>query len=165
VTVRKRSDTIQDWPPGMTPEAFLALGREVLAHQPFSVLIGAELTQLAPGRAEIQLPITERVRQQDGFAHGGVVGYLADNTLTYAGGTAMRVPVVTAEYKINYVRPALGERLIARAEAVAVTKSQAVCRCDVYVVRDGQEKLCAVAQGTIARRGDGGDANGTPPAA
>jgi acyl-coenzyme A thioesterase PaaI-like protein len=62
--------------------------------------------------------------------------------------------VVTSEYKLNYVRPALGARLVARAEAVAVSKSQAVCRCDVYAVRDGEEKQCAVAQGTIARRGD-----------
>ena len=131
------------------------MGREVLALQPFSVLIGAELAALAPGQAELQLPITDKVKQQDGFAHGGVVSYLADNALTYAGGTAMRVPVVTSEYKINYLRPAVGERLIARAEAVAVSKSQAVCRCDVFAVIDGQEKLCAVAQGTIARRGDG----------
>jgi uncharacterized protein (TIGR00369 family) len=165
VTGKKRSDAIQDWPPGITPEAFLAMGREVLGHQPFSVLVGAELTQLAPGRAEIQLAITDPLRQQDGFAHGGVVSYLADNTLTYAGGTAMRVPVVTAEYKINYVRPAVGERLIARAEAVAVSRSQAVCRCEIFAVKDGEEKLCAVAQGTIARRGDGSDANGTPAAA
>jgi uncharacterized protein (TIGR00369 family) len=149
------------WPPGVTPEAFLAMGRDVLAKQPFSVLIGAELSALAPGRCTLELPITEQVKQQDGFAHGGVVSYLADNALTYAGGTAMRVPVVTAEYKINYVRPAVGERLVARAEAVAVSRSQAVCRCDVFAVAGGQEKLCAVAQGTIARRGD---ANGTSAA-
>ena len=49
------------------------------------------------------------------------------------------------------MRPAVGERLVARALAVATSKSQSVCRCDVFVVRDGVEKLCAVAQGTIAR--------------
>jgi len=93
--------------------------------------------------------------QQHGFAHGGVVSYLADNALTYAGGTAMQVPVVTSEFKVNYVRPAVGERLIARASAVAVSKTQAVCRCDVFAVNDGAEKLCAVAQGTIVRLGEG----------
>ena len=78
------------------------------------------------------------------------MSYAADNALTYAGGTAMRVPVVTSEFKINYLRPAVGERLIARAEAVHTGRNQAVCRCDVFVLRDGEEKLCAVAQGTIA---------------
>ncbi|MBQ0919940.1 PaaI family thioesterase [Hydrogenophaga aromaticivorans] len=126
------------------------MGREVLASQPFSQLIGAELVALSPGRCELHVPITEAVKQQHGFVHGGVLSYAADNALTYAGGTALRVPVVTAEFKINYLRPAIGERLIARAEAVHTGKSQAVCRCDVFVVKDGEEKLCAVAQGTIA---------------
>jgi uncharacterized protein (TIGR00369 family) len=58
---------------------------------------------------------------------------------------------VTSEFKINYVRPAIGERLIARAEAVALSRSQVVCRCDVLAWRGGEEKLCAVAQGTIVR--------------
>ncbi|MBW8316177.1 MAG: PaaI family thioesterase [Hydrogenophaga sp.] len=126
------------------------MGREVLASQPFSQLIGAELVALSPGRCELQVPITEAVKQQHGFVHGGVLSYAADNALTYAGGTALRVPVVTSEFKINYLRPAIGERLIARAEAVHTGKSQAVCRCDVFVVKDGEEKLCAVAQGSIA---------------
>lgn len=134
----------------VSPEAFLAMGREVLASQPFSQLIGAELAALSPGRCELHVPITEVVKQQHGFVHGGVLSYAADNALTYAGGTALRVPVVTAEFKINYLRPAIGERLIARAHAVHTGKSQAVCRCDVFVVKDGEEKLCAVAQGTIA---------------
>src|SRR4249919_3238823 len=106
------------------PETFLRMGREVLAKQPFSVLLGAELMALEPGRCELAVSITDELKQQMGFAHGGVVSYLADNALTYAGGTAMHVPVVTSEYKINYVRPAIGERLIARAKAVHVGQSQ-----------------------------------------
>ncbi|MEJ6001739.1 PaaI family thioesterase [Paucibacter soli] len=137
----------------MSPEAFLAMGREVLAQQAFSQLLGAELTALEPGKAELQLPLTDKLKQQNGFAHGGVLSYLADNALTYAGGTALQVPVVTSEFKINYLRPGLGERLIARAEAVHVSKSQAVCRCEVYAVSGGEEKLCALAQGTIVKLG------------
>ncbi len=132
-----------------SPETFLAMGREVLASQPFSVLIGAELHGLAPGQCELHVPVSDKIRQQHGFVHGGVVSYAADNALTYAGGTALGLPVVTSEFKINYVRPAVGERLIARAHAVHTGKTQAVCRCDVFVVENGQEKLCAVAQGTI----------------
>jgi uncharacterized protein (TIGR00369 family) len=134
----------------VSPAVFLAMGQEVLASQPFSVLIGAELHRLAPGQCELHVPVSEQIRQQHGFVHGGVVSYAADNALTYAGGTALGVPVVTSEFKINYVRPAVGERLIARAHAVHTGKSQAVCRCDVFIVKDGKEKLCAVAQGTIA---------------
>jgi uncharacterized protein (TIGR00369 family) len=133
------------------PETFLRMGREVLARQPFSVLLGAELRALEPGRCELAVAITEPLKQQMGFAHGGVVSYLVDNALTYARGTAMQVPVVTSEYKINYVRPAVGEHLIARARAVHVGEPQAVCLCEVYAQRAGQEMLCAIAQGTIAK--------------
>lgn len=139
----------------VSPEVFLQMGRDILAKQAFSRLLGTELTRLSPGEVELQLPMRDDLTQQHGFAHGGVVSYLADNALTYAGGTAMQVPVVTSEFKVNYVRPAVGERLIARASAVAVSKTQAVCRCDVFAVKDGAEKLCAVAQGTIVRLGEG----------
>lgn len=132
-------------------ETFLQMGRDVIASQPFSVLLGAEMVALEPGRCELAVSIAPQLKQQMGFAHGGVVSYLADNALTFAGGTAMQVPVVTSEYKINYLRPAIGERLIARARAVHVSKSQAVCRCEVFAISGGDEKLCAIAQGTIAK--------------
>lgn len=136
-------------PVTVSPEAFLAMGRDILAKQPFSVLLGAQLNVLEPGRCELQVSIGEHHKQQHGFVHGGVLGYLADNALTYAGGTALRVPVLTGEFKINYVRPAVGERLVARASAVHVGKTQAVCRCEVFAVGAAGEKLCALAQGTI----------------
>lgn len=135
----------------MNDSLLLQKGQAILALQPFSVLIGAELHALSTGHCEMQVPITEKILQQYGFVHGGVVSYAADNALTYAGGTALGGAVVTSEFKINYVRPAIGERLIARAQAVYAGSSQAVCRCDVFVMVNGEEKLCAVAQGTIAR--------------
>ena len=132
----------------------LEWGRRVLAQQPFSVLLGAELAAFAAGSAELHVPITEKLKQQHGFLHGGVLSYAADNALTYAGGSVLGPGVVTSEFKINYVRPATGERLIARASVVHAGKSQAVCRCEVFTVDRNVEKLCAVAQGTIARIGE-----------
>jgi uncharacterized protein (TIGR00369 family) len=137
-----------------TPDAFLAMGRGVIASQPFSVLVGAELHALSRGAIDLQVPVAEKLKQQDGFVHGGVLSYLAENALAFAGGTALAVPIVVAEFKIDYLRPALGERLIARGKAVHVGSSQAVCACEIFVVQDGEEKLCALAQGTIARKPD-----------
>ena len=143
-------------PPGEVDAAtFLAMGQDILAKQAFSRLLGAELTALARGHCTLELPVRDELLQQNGFVHGGAVSYLADNALTFAGGGALSGPVVTSEYKLNYVRPAIGQRLIARAEAVAVSKSQAVCRCEVFAVSDGVERLCALAQGTIARLAGG----------
>lgn len=129
----------------------LPWGREVLASQPFSVLLGAELVAFAHGRAELRIPVRAELKQQHGFVHGGVVSYAADNALTYAGGSALGAAVVTSEFKINYVRPALGEFLVARASVAHAGKNQAVCTCEVYAVETGKETLCALAQGTITR--------------
>jgi uncharacterized protein (TIGR00369 family) len=127
-----------------------ALARQVLKSQPFSVLLGAELGHIEPGKAELIIPIKPEFRQQHGFAHGGLVSYAADNAITFAGGSLLG-DAVTAEYKINYVRPAVGDKLIARASAVGTGKRQVVCRCDVFVLKGGEEKLCATAQGTVTR--------------
>ncbi len=129
----------------------LQLGKQVLASQPFSGLVGAELTRFSHGWVELTIPVSPQLKQQHGFVHGGVISYAADNALTFAGGSVLGPSVVTSEYKINYLRPALGTVLIARATVMSSSKTQAVCRCDVYIVRDGNENLCAVAQGTIVK--------------
>jgi uncharacterized protein (TIGR00369 family) len=131
----------------------LRFGRQALASQPFSVLIGAELKDYAPGRAELTIPVTPELKQQHGFVHGGVISYAADNALTFVGGSILGPGVVTSEYKINYLRPAIGTALIARATAIYSSKTQVVCRCDVFTVNEGKENLCAVSQGTIVRIG------------
>lgn len=85
--------------------------------------------------------------------HGGVLSYLADNAITFAGGSVLG-DCVTAEYKLNYLRPARDAAcLVAEATVVGHGRSQAVCRCEVYCEGDEARVMCAVAQGTISRRG------------
>jgi uncharacterized protein (TIGR00369 family) len=132
----------------------LQRGREVLALQGFSRLLGSELDAFEPGLAQLSLAVGPQLLQQHGFVHGGVLSYLADNALTYAGGSVLGTDVVTAEYKINYLRPATGgDRLVALASVVGSGKTQAVCRCDVFIEEAGERKLCAAAQGTIRKAG------------
>jgi len=126
-------------------------GRKVLAEQPFSRLLGAELVSLSRTAVEMRLPIKPEFRQQYGFVHGGVLSYAADSALTYVGASALDALVVTSEFKINYLRPALGDVILARASLVHAGRNQAVCRCDIFVAQAGSEKLCAVAQGTIVK--------------
>ena len=123
--------------------------QNVLANQPFSVMLGTQITQFSTELTELQLIMKTEFKQQNGFAHGGIVSYLADNALTFAGGAALGERVLTSEYKINYVKPARGKLLIARASVISAGGRQAVCRCDVYAVHAGEETLCATAQGTI----------------
>jgi uncharacterized protein (TIGR00369 family) len=129
----------------------LERGRKALESQPFSALVGAVLTKFDQEGTELRIPVRQSLKQQHGFVHGGVLSYAADNALTFAGAAALGTGVVTSEYKINYVRPAIGQEIVVRAVSMYAGKSQAACRCDVFVVNEGKETLCAIAQGTIAR--------------
>lgn len=139
----------------MEPDDLFAFAHSVFDAQPFSRFLGAELTAAGPGSAEIRVRNRGDLRQQHGFLHGGVISYLADNALTFAGGLALGGDALTSEYKINYAGPATGEVIIARAESLATTKRQSVCRCSIYSWADGEEKLVALAQGTIVAAGNG----------
>ena len=131
-------------------DATLKLGKEILAQQSFSRLLGAELEKFEEGYAELTLEIKENLKQNNGFAHGGVVSYMADNCITFAGASVLGA-CVTSEYKISYVRPSIGERLIAKANVLHTGKRQSTCECKVFACKNGEEKLVAVALGTISR--------------
>lgn len=126
----------------------LDYGKKILSEQPFSVLLGAELTTFEEGKAELSLTIRNELTQNFGYVHGGVLSYLADNCITFSAASVLG-KCVTSEYKINYVRPALGETLIARSSVLSSGKRQATCECKVYALNDQGEKLVAVALGTI----------------
>lgn len=63
--------------------------RQVVESQPFSRFMAAELLSSGRGNAAIGIPIVEHLKQQHGFVHGGVISYLADNAITFAGGLAL----------------------------------------------------------------------------
>ena len=116
------------------------------------MLLGTELEVFEPGTAVLTLEVREELKQQHGFVHGGVLSYLADNALTYAGGSVLG-DSVTSEFKINYLRPAIGRKLVAKANVLSSGRNQAVCQCNVVAVGDDGERIVAVAQGTITKAG------------
>jgi len=130
-------------------DELVQLATRIFRAQPFTALLRAELSGVGSDWAEITVANRDELQQQHGFVHGGVVSYLADNTLTFAGGMALQGDAVTSGYTIDYLRPATGEKLVARATAVSVSRRRAVCRCSVHAVPRGDRFLVAVAQGTI----------------
>jgi len=130
-----------------------AFAQGVFDAQPFSRFLGADLRAVSATSAEIHIRNRTDLQQQHGFVHGGVISYLADNALTFAGGLALGGDALTVEYKINYAKPATGDTIIARAETLVTTRRQAVCQCSIYALEAGSEHLVAVAQGTIVVAG------------
>ncbi|MGP3636551.1 PaaI family thioesterase [Streptomyces sp. 24-1644] len=128
----------------------LRSAQKVLDSQPFSVLVGARITGFGDGGATLDVDVRPELQQQNGFLHGGVLAYAADNAITFAAGTTLGPAVLTGGFSIQYVRPATGHTLSARATVVHSGRRQAVVRCDLFTVGDdGEQTLCAVAQGTV----------------
>lgn len=102
------------------------------------------LDKVSEGICETSLVVQERLRQQHGFVHGGVIATMADHT---AGGAARSVSgdkdVLTVEFKINYLRPAMGDRLRCTAAVLRAGKTVIVAEALVYAGNAGKETLVA----------------------
>jgi uncharacterized protein (TIGR00369 family) len=138
-----------------TPEQFRErerLIRESVAAQGFMRLVGAKLEEIRPGHCVLAVDRRPDLLQHNGLFHGGVTAFLVDNGTTIAAATVLppgKAPL-TAEYKINLIAAAVGERLICRARVVKPGRTLTVVAADVFHLVDGAEKQSATALATIA---------------
>lgn len=125
--------------------------RESFSRQGLMKHLGAELAVLGAGHAEIHVPFRIEVTQQHNYFHAGVSGAIADSACGYAAYTLMPAnsSVLTAEYKMNLLAPADGEKLMARARVLRSGKTLKICAADVYVLKSGEEIHCATMLATV----------------
>ena len=125
--------------------------RESFLRQAFMQHLGAQMAAVRPGACEIRVPFRAELAQQHGYFHAGVSGAIADSASGYAAYTLMppQSSVLTVEYKLNLVAPAMGQGLVARAEVIRNGKTLKICRADVFAEKDGVETLCATSLSTI----------------
>jgi uncharacterized protein (TIGR00369 family) len=112
---------------------FAARCRESFGRQKAMALIGASLTVIEPGYAEVALPFRQDLTQQKGYVHGGIIGMIADTACGYCAFSLMPADcsLVTVEYKINILTPALGS-LVAKGQVVKPGRTLTVARAEVY---------------------------------
>ena len=108
--------------------------RASFARQRFMALLGAELVHLEPGEVHIGLPFDERLTQQHGYLHAGVVATVADSACGYSALTLMEeeAAVLTVEFKINLLEPAVGERLVARGRVDRAGRTLTFCSAEAF---------------------------------
>lgn len=123
--------------------------RDSFARQSMMASVGAELTSLDVGKVSISAPVLDGYRQQQGFAHGGLIFALGDTAAGYAALSVLpaNVEVMTVELMINLLAPAAG-RLIAAGRVLRPGRRLIVVAADVCD-EDGQgaRKHVAALQG------------------
>jgi uncharacterized protein (TIGR00369 family) len=125
---------------------------------PFIAALGIQLDSVGHGECTTVLVLEDRHLQQDGFVHAGVQATMADHTAGAAAATLLQHGqiVLTAEFKINLLRAAKGQRLICRSKVLKPGTQLTVVESEVFCVASGEERLVSKATATMAivnRRG------------
>lgn len=133
----------------------LATLRGINSEAAFNRWCGIEVVSAEEGRVEIAMPWRSEVGQYAGFLHAGLVGALIDTACGFAAVT-MVGRVLASHYSVNCLRPAVGERFIARARVVKPGRTQVFTACELFAVDAGQEKLVATGETllTVVRKGE-----------
>jgi uncharacterized protein (TIGR00369 family) len=135
----------------MTNEEMKELVQSIISKTPFASLMGARVVSISPGNVELAIDVKPEVmNQHHGFVHGAIIGFVADSACAWAAGSVAG-DVVTAEYKLNLLAPAIGDRIIGRGKVMKSSSRSVVALAEVYSVKSAKEKLVGVALATIAK--------------
>jgi uncharacterized protein (TIGR00369 family) len=117
----------------------------------FSHAAGFRIVAIEPGRAEVALARRPDLLQFFGHFHGGVITALADQAagIAVTSGLPKGRIGVTVEIKVNFLSPADGSELIARAKTLKMSGSIGVATVEVFSKNEASETLCAFCTATM----------------
>ena len=120
--------------------------RQVNALAAFNRWCGIEVLEAEPGRVVLAMNWRPEAGQYAGFMHAGVIGALIDTACGFAAVTVVGSKVMASHYSVNCLRPAIGERFIARARVVKPGRSQIFTACELFAEANGKESLVATGE-------------------
>jgi len=124
---------------------------EAITAKGFTHAAGFRIIAVEPGSAVVSLPRRPDLLQFFGHFHGGVITALADQAAGIAvtsGLPAGRIGV-TVEIKVNFLSPADGTELVARAKTLKMSGSIGVATVEIFTRDETSERLCAFCTATM----------------
>jgi uncharacterized protein (TIGR00369 family) len=114
-------------------------------------LLGVRIFRMSKGIVELSVGNRPALSQQDGFIHAGVLATLLDTAGGYATLTLLPAGsrVLAVEFKINFIRPAVGDVVHARGRVRKLGRTIAVCELDAKIRQNGKWKSCAWGSQTV----------------
>jgi uncharacterized protein (TIGR00369 family) len=115
----------------------------------FIKFCGFHALKIEKGFWESSIIIRENHKTQDDFIHAGLIATMSDHTAGYAAYTLVpeNIRILTIEFKINFLKPAYGDKLRCRSEIINAGKQIIVAQSSVFDIRDTHEKM--VSRSTI----------------
>ena len=140
--------------PGQSNPALHARVQASFDAQGLMHTLGAQLLRVREGEVQIALPFAATLSQQHGFLHAGATTSIVDSACGYAALTKAPpgMEVVTAEFKLNLLRPAIGQRFMATGTVQNAGRLLTVCTGEVRAFAEGgpaDGKLVALMQATF----------------
>ncbi len=125
--------------------------RDNFARQEIMKTLGALLISVKPGAVEIGLPFRADLTQQHGYIHAGVMTTLLDTACGYAALSVAPegADVLSVEFKVNLLSPAVGARFVARATVKRAGRRLSVCSADAFAINGAHETPVATMLATI----------------
>ena len=113
--------------------------------------LGAELVRVAQGEVLIVLLPRPELSQQHGYIHAGALTSVLDSACGYAALTVAPAgfDVLTVEFKINFIRPAIADRFVAIGKVTKAGKTLTVCQGEIIGEQGSRREVVAVMQATI----------------
>jgi uncharacterized protein (TIGR00369 family) len=119
---------------------------------PFDAMIGTEWLDDDPAHARARIPVRDELRQPVGLMHGGVMSSLIESVCSRATALAVRDDGMAAmgqSISVSFMRPVTEGHVEVKAAARHRGRTTWVWEAEVV---DANDKLCALAQMTIAVR-------------
>jgi len=128
---------------------------ELLNGSPFYRHIGMVVVEAGEGRAKLELPVKEELKNLYGILHGGVIAALLDSSCSIAVGTLLGFDeaAVTIDQRINYISNVKSGMLYGEGKALHKGRYTGVSQAEV---RDENGNLVAAGMTTqfIIKRGE-----------
>lgn len=121
--------------------------------------LGISIDELGEGWFHTRMVPNPGITQQHGYVHAGAIATIADLSSGFAAYSLMAEDedVLTIEFKINLLRPAIGDLIICRARVLKPGNIVTVSESEVFAVHNDTEKLVAKATVTLAVLKNKGD--------
>jgi len=120
--------------------------RELTTTASFNRWAGFEVIRVEDGECELRMVWRpDDMGQYAGFLHAGMIAALLDTACGFAATTTSGLSVLSSQFAMNCLAPAVGEEFVAIGRVVKAGRKQIFTSGELFAFSDGERKVVATA--------------------